>query len=199
MRRPPILILLLLLLPALVACGPGHLGGNEIAFVRDGRFWTIDSDGTNAFEVVPDGLPVIGYGWSPNHQIFAFRTIDSSFANAAAARYIAGNPITGLTGDIPGVLNTVGIDGGFPIPITLSELAIHHSNAWWNPIGNRLLYREEATATTQNPGTVSWWVSQDDQPDGIARKPLLDTFSIPSISAGNSMAIVLPGQGAFTT
>ncbi len=199
MRRQRILILLLLLLPALAACGPGHLGGNEIAFVRDGHLWTIDPDGTNAFEVVSDGPPVIGYGWSPNHQIFAFRTLDSSFANTAAARHIAGNPITGLTGDIPGVLNTVGIDGGFPIPITLSELGIQHSNAWWNPIGNRLLYREEATATTQNPGAVSWWVSQDDQPDGIARKPLLDTFSIPSISASNSMAIGNTGRGVFTS
>lgn len=199
MRRQPIIILLLLLLPALAACGPGHLGGNEIAFVRDGHLWTIDPDGTNAFEVVSDGPPVIGYGWSPNHQIFAFRTLDSSFVNSAAARrYIASNPITGLTGDIPGVLNTVGIDGGYPIPITLSEPGIQHSNAWWNPTGNRLLYREEAAATTQNPAAVSWWVSQNDQPDGIARKPLLDTFSIPSISASNS-AIGNTGEGVFTT
>src|SRR5258708_40319182 len=140
MRRQPIIILLLLLLAALVACGPGHLGGNEIAFVRDGHLWTIDPDGTNAFEVVSDGPAVIGYGWSANHQIFAFRTLDSSFANAAAARHITGNPITGLTGDIPRPLNTLGIDGRLPIPITLSELRIQHSNASRNPIANPLLY-----------------------------------------------------------
>src|SRR5258708_13017502 len=121
MRRQPIIILLLLLLPALVACGPGHLGGNEIAFVRDGRLWTIDPDGTNAFEVVSDGPPVIGYGWSPNHQIFAFRTLDSSFANAAAARHIAGNPIPDLTADIPSLLNTPRLPRASPIPITPSE------------------------------------------------------------------------------
>src|SRR5260370_7010151 len=110
MRRHCILILFVTLLPALAACGPGHLGGNEIAFVRDGHLWTIDPDGTNAFEVVSDSPPVIGYGWSPNHQIFAFRTLDSSFANTAAARHIAGNPITGLPATIPGVLNPLPLD-----------------------------------------------------------------------------------------
>src|SRR5258706_16372315 len=107
LKRQRTIALLLLLITGLASCSPGHLGGNEIAFVRDGHLWTIDPDGTNAFEVVSDSPPVIGYGWSPNHQIFAFRTLDSSFANTAAARHIAGNPITGLTGDIPGVLNTV--------------------------------------------------------------------------------------------
>ncbi len=199
MRGRRIFILLLLLLTALAACSPGHLGGNEIAFVRDGHLWTIDPDGANAFEVVSGDPPVIGYAWSPNHQIFVFRTLDSSFANTAAGRHIASNPITGLVGDVPGFLNTVGIDGGSPIPITFSSPDIQRSNAWWNSTGNRLLYREEPVAATQNPGTVSWWVSQDDQPDGIARKSLPHTFSIPSFSDDNSMAIGNSQQGIFTT
>src|SRR5258708_31008964 len=81
----------------------------------------------------------------------------------------------------------------------VAGLGVQKGKAWWNPIGNRLLYREEATATTQNPGMISWCVSQDDQTDGIARKSLLDTFSIPSISASNSTAIGNTGQGVFTT
>lgn len=194
MRRQRI-IMLLLLLPALASCSPGHLGGNEIAFVRDGHLWTIDPDGANAFEVVADGPPVIGYGWSPDHQIFVFRTLDSSLAS----RHIAANLVTGLTADVASGLNTVGIDGGSPIPIIPSIPGIQHSNAWWNPTGNRLLYREEAAATIQTPGTVSWWVSQNDQPEGIARKSLPATFSIPSISVNNSMAIGNSGQGIFTT
>ena len=199
MKREPTIILLLLLMISLASCSPGHLGGNEIAFVRDGHLWTIDPDGANAFEVVSDGPPVIGYGWSPNHQILVFRTLDSSFANTAAGRHVTANPLTGLTADVPSVLNTVGIDGGSPIPIIFSSPDLQYSNAWWNPTGNRLFYREETTAPGQNPGTVSWWVSQNDQPEGIARKLLPFTFSIPSLSAGNSLAIGNSEQGIFTT
>ncbi len=196
MRRQRISMLLLLLLAAaLASCSPGHLGGTEIAFVRDGHLWTIDPDGANAFEVAADGPPVIGYGWSPDHHILVFRTLDSSLVS----RHRATNSVTGLTGDVPSGLNTVGIDGGVPIPIIPSIPGIQHSNAWWNPTGNRLLYREEPTATTQTPGTVSWWVSQNDQPEGIARKSLPATFSIPSISVIDSMAIGNSAQGIFTT
>jgi hypothetical protein len=199
-KRQHIIILLSLLLSSILAsCSPGHLGSNEIAFVRDGHLWTIDPDGSNAFEVVADNAAVIGYGWSPNHQILAFRTLDSNFAKTAAGRHLAGNPVTGLTSDVPSVLNTVGIDGGTSIPIALSSSDTQHSNAWWNPTGNRLLYREEAPAPIQNPGTQSWWVSQNDQPLGIARILLPYTFSIPSISANKSLAIGNSSQGVFTT
>jgi hypothetical protein len=198
-RRFSIILLALVLLSILVSCSPGHLGSSEIAFVRDGHLWTIDPDGSNAFEVIADNATVIGYGWSPDHQIFTFRTLDGNFAKSAAGRHLAGNPVTGLTSDVPSVLNTVSIDGGTPIPIALSSSDLQHSNAWWNPTGNRLLYREEATAPIQNPGTQSWWVSQNDQPLGIARQLLPYTFSIPSISASNSLTIGNSSQGVFTT
>jgi hypothetical protein len=199
MRRHRIILLLLLILAGLASCSSGHLGGNEIAFLRDGHLWTIDPDGTNAFEVVSDSPAVIGYGWSPNHQIFVFRTLDSNYATTSAARYLVGDPISGLIGDLPGTLNTVGIDGGSPIPITLSSSNLQRSNAWWNPTGNRLLYREETAASRQNPGTVSWWISQNDQPEQIARKFLPYTFSIPSLSENKSQAIGNSEQGVFTT
>lgn len=197
-RQYTIILISLLLSSMLASCSPGHLGSNEIAFVRDGHLWTIDPDGSNAFEVFADNVAVIGYGWSPNHQIFTFRTLDGNFAKTAAGRHLAVNQITGLTGDVPSVLNTVGIDGGTPIPIALSSSDIQHSNAWWNSTGNRLLYREEATASVQNPGTQSWWISQNDQPSGIARILLPYTFSIPSISADNPMAIGNASRGVFT-
>src|SRR5438128_1397357 len=164
--------LLLLLLMGLAACSPGHLGSNEIAFVRDGHLWTIDPDGANAFEAVSGSDPVIGYAWSPDHHIFVFRTLDSNFAKSTAGKHIITNPITGMPGDLPSTLNTVGIDGGSPIPIIFASSDISRSNAWWNTGGNRLLYREEPLANDQNPLAVSWWVSQNDQPGGIARKSL---------------------------
>ena len=193
------LIILSLLLSSLAACSPGHSGGNEIAFLRGGNLWTIDPDGSNIFEVVADDTPVVGYGWSPNHHIFVFRTIDENFARTAAAKQVNSDPITGLIGDLPTSLNTVGIDGGSPIPLILSSSDILYSNAWWNSRGNRLLYREELASTTHNPATVLWHVSQNDQPAGIARKNLPDSFSIPSLASLDSMAIGNSEQGVFTT
>jgi len=192
------LIVFPLLMILLSSCSPGHLGGNEIAFVRDGQLWTIDPDGANAFDVISNGTPVIGYEWSPDHRSLAFRTLDSNFAETAAGRHLTSNSVTGLTNDVPSVLNTIGIDGGTPIPIATSSADIQHSNAWWNPTGNRLLYREEITTQIQNPGTQSWWVSQNDQPLDIARKLLPYTYSIPSLST-NNLAIGNSSQGVFST
>lgn len=199
MRQLRLISLLLLLLAGLAACSPGHLGSNEIAFIRDGHLWTSDPDGANAFEVVSDGPPVIGYGWSPTHQLLVFRVLDSNFASTPVGKHLRINPLTGLPGDLPSELNTISIDGGTPIPILFSSSANRYSNAWWNPTGNRLLYRQEAATTQQPPETVSWWISQNDQPGGIARKALPNSFSIPSLSADTSMAIGNSEEGVFTT
>ena len=193
-----LLLVFLLIAVFLSACSPGHIGGNEISFVRDGHLWTIDPDGANAFEVTSNSTPVIGYAWSPDHRIFAFRTLDSNFSKTAIGQHVTTNPVTGLTNDVPSVINTIGIDGGTPIPIAVSSADIQHSNAWWNPTGNRLLYREESTTVIQNAGTQSWWISQNDQPLDIARKLLPYSYSIPSLSS-NGMAIGNSSQGMFTT
>jgi hypothetical protein len=193
------LLILSLLLADLAACSPGHVGSNEIAFLRDGHLWTIDPDGANAFEVAAGDMPVVGYGWSPDHRMLVFRTLDGKFASTPAAKHISSDPITGLIGDLPGDLNTIGLDGGSPIPLTLSRSDVQYSNAWWNNTGTRLLYREELTSTIYNPDTVHWWISQNDQPAGIARKPLPDSFSIPSLAPVDSMTIGNSIQGLFTT
>src|SRR5260370_10118196 len=193
------LIILSLLLADLEACSPGHVGSNEIAFLRDGHLWTIDPDGANAFEVAAGDTPGVGYGWSPDHRMLVFRTLDGTFASTPAAKKISSDPITGLIGDLPGDLNTIGLDGGSPIPITLSRSDVQYSNAWWNNTGTRLLYREELISTTYNPDTVHWWISQNDRPARLARKPLPDSFSIPSLAPVDSMTIGNSRQGLFTT
>lgn len=198
MHKRLLLLIFLLFAVLLSSCSPGHSGNNEISFVRDGHLWTIDPDGANAFEVTPNTTQVIGYTWSPDHRIFVFRTFDSSNSKNTTARHVTSNPITGLTNDTPGVINTIGIDGGTPIPIAISSAGIQHSNAWWNPTGNRLLYREESTTAIQNPGTQSWWISQNDQPLDIARKLLPYSYSIPSLSSSN-MAIGNSSMGLFAT
>jgi hypothetical protein len=198
-RLTIILLLFLLLTSVIAACSPGHVGGNEIAFVRDGHIWTIDPDGANAYEIVSQSTPVVGYSWSPNHHILSFRTLDESFAKTAAANHLPGNPITQLPGDVPSTLNTVGIDGGSPIPILFSDSSTAYSNAWWDAHGNHLLYREESVSPPPYPDSVLWWVAQSDQPGGIARKLLPGSFSIPSLSIENQMAIGNSRTGLFTT
>ena len=194
-----ICLLLFLIASGLAACSPGHVGGNEIAFVRDGHIWTIDPDGANAYEIVSQSTPVVGYSWSPNHQLLTFRTLDESFAKTAAAQHLPGNSITQLPGDVPSTLNTVGIDGGSSIPIIYSDPSVAYSNAWWDADGGRLLYREESISPPPDPASVLWWVAQSDQPGGIARKALPNSFSIPSLSTNNHMAIGNSQVGMFTT
>lgn len=193
-----ILIVLMLLLPVMASCSPGHSGGNEIAFLRNGQLWTIDPDGANAFAIAGNNAPVLGYSWSPTHQILSFRAIDSTFASTSAGKHLNFDPLTGLTGDTPSSLNTIGIDGGVPIPIIPANSGIQYSNAWWNNTGDRLLYRQSYTGN-HNPATVQWWASQSDQPEGIARKLLPNSFSIPSLSSSNSMAIGNSLRGLFTS
>ncbi|HEV7237292.1 MAG TPA: hypothetical protein VGN15_13985, partial [Ktedonobacteraceae bacterium] len=89
MKRQRLFLLYLLLCIYLAACSPGHQGANEIAFVRDGHLWTIDPNGANAFEVVSDKAPVIGYAWSPDHQIFVFRELDSSYVSTPAGKNLS--------------------------------------------------------------------------------------------------------------
>ncbi len=201
MKRKRVILLWLLLLSSITACSPGHLGSNEIAFLRNGQLWTIDPDGANAFAVVANAPEVVSYGWSPNHQLLTFRTLDPDFAKTAAGKHIARDPVSELTGDLPGTLNTISIDGGMPIPIIFSSPDVRFSAAWWSATGNRLIYRETPTASTSvpPPGSALWWVSQNDQPGGIARKLLPSTFSIPSIDASSSMAIENSQNGMFTT
>lgn len=199
MKRQRLFLLFLLLCIYLAACSPGHLGGNEVAFVRDGHLWTIDPNGANAFEVVSSTAPVIGYAWSPDHQMFVYRELDNHFASTPAGKHLQSNQLTGLPGDLPATLNVVSIDGGMSILIIGSNSTIQHSNAWWNSSGKRLLYRETSTTKDLLPQDASWYVSQNDQPDGIARKSLPSTYSIPSFNSDSSMAIGNSRQGLFST
>src|SRR5260370_33853679 len=90
------LIILSLLLADLAACSPGHVGSNEIAFLRDGHLWTIDPDGANAFEVAAGDTPVVGYGWTPDHRMLVFRTFDGTFTSTPAAQKMSSQPMTVL-------------------------------------------------------------------------------------------------------
>ncbi len=201
MRQQRILLLLLLVYTGLASCSPGHLGSNVVAFIRDGQLWTSDPDGANAFEVVAQDNPVVGYTWSPTHQILSYRSLDPDFAKTSAAKHLSSNSITGLITDAPSTLNTIGVDGGTPISIAFSSPDVRYSNASWNTNGTRLLYRETATSFSGNPSHVNWWISQNDQPGGIAIKSLPGSYSIPSLSyvTQQYQALGNSSDGLFTT
>lgn len=186
----------------LAACSPGHLGNNVIAFIRNGQLWTIDPDGANAFAVVAQQPAVISYAWSPDHHLLTFRQLDPDFAKTATASTIGSNPVTGQMGDLPSSANTIGVDGGSPITIAFSSPDISYSAAQWSPSGTRLLYRQTSSITAStNPLNVHWWISQNDQPGGIAIKSFPNSYSIPSISydANNYMIAGNSQRGIFTT
>lgn len=199
MKVRRILLLLLSLLITLAACSPGHSGSNEIAFLRNGQLWTIDPDGANALAIVSTGPPVVGYNWSPTHQFLAFRTLDDTFANTPAAKQLNSNLVNGQVGDIPGSMNTLGIDGGTPIPTAFSSPDIRYSNAIWNANGTRLLYRQTGKANPPSPTEASWIVAQNDQPGGIAAKLLPPAYTIPSFSYDTQKIAAISSFGIFTT
>lgn len=197
-KRNSLLLLLLLIMPALLSCGSGHLGSNEIAFIRNGQLWTIDPNGNNAFAIVTGTTPVVGYAWSPTHQILGYRSLDTTFAALPAAKQLSTNQLTGAFDDLPSTMNTIGIDGGTPIPIMLSSPDTLYSNPLWNPTGTRLLYRQETKGVPYAPKNVLWWVSQNDQPVGIAAKTLPRSYAIPSLSGYSLTAIGNSEKGIFT-
>ncbi len=201
MKQQSLVILLFLLLNSLTACSPGHLGSTVIAFIRNGHLWTIDPNGANAFEIVAQNTPVVGYSWSPTHQILAFRTLDADFAKTSAAKHLIGQPMTGLTKDTPSVENTIGVDGGTPIPIAFSSSTTSYSNAIWNTNGTRLLYRQTVQGAQDHPPIPQWFISQSDQPGGIALKSLPASYSIPSFSYLSQHPLVLGNNehGIFIT
>ncbi len=65
--------------------------GKRIAFLRAGKLWTMNPDGTDAKVVVNDGQ-VLDYDWSPDAHWFVYARLDGSFASEL---YIV--PATGPT------------------------------------------------------------------------------------------------------
>ncbi len=196
-QRRVFLLLLFVLTSLMTSCSAGHLGSNELAFIRSGHLWTIDPNGANAFELVAQDTPVIDYSWSPTHQILVFRTLDPSFAKTFASHQLTTNTITGQVEDSPSTINTIGVDGGSPIPIMFSSSDVQYSNPVWNASGTRLLYRQGPTAT-QLASKTFWWASQNDQPGGIAAKLLPSSDARFSPSYIDSSAIGITKKGIFT-
>jgi hypothetical protein len=166
---------------ALAACAP-HAGGDEIAYLRDGRLWTVNPDGSGALAIGGGG--VVGFAWSPDHHQVVFR-----YGTRAAAP-----SAEGAAPDAPSLLAVVGIDGGTPVTISPEGAGFARSDAWWDANGNRLLYREGfVRAPGQEPLAPVYILSQADQPAGIARRVLQNVAEIPAmLPDGSQIAVVDP-------
>lgn len=201
MKQLRIGLVALLLCLELVACAPGHSGTTVISFLRDGQLWTIDPDGANAFETVAPPTSVVSDAWSPDHHLLTFRTLDADFAKTEQAKHLVVQSPSGVIGDLPSTLNTVGVDGGTPIEIAFSNPVIDYNNPQWNSNGSRLIYRQTPKNFAANPSNAQWWIAQNDQPGGIAAKPFTGTFSIPSISYNPQNYLIAANgtNGIFTT
>lgn len=174
------LLLLVCMVPLLASCGL-HSGANVIAFLRDGALWTIQSDGSSPMLVVPSGVD--GFAWSPDHHQLVFRFGSHAFPRPPQSAL--GAP------DAPSDLAIVSVNGGTSLQITPQTSGALRSDAWWNPGGTRLVYRERLNASNAPPTYV---VSQADQPVGIARKPVYGA-AIPVLSPDGKQVATVDGAG----
>ena len=182
MSLPP-LALALALLSALLAGCAFHPGEQQIAWQSGSQLWVANPDGSNARQIAP--REIAGYAWSPDHHELTFRY------SAAAKPPPAGAPWAAP--ETPSEIAVVSISGGQATQITPSGGGQVRSDAWWNPHGNRLLYRE------YSPGAALaaiYYDSQNDQPIGIARKVVLNAATLPTLSPDGMRVAVIDPDGA---
>ncbi len=143
----------------------------------------MEPDGTNARSLTSGDITSLA--WSPDHHQLLFRQLAGRTAFPSPTQT---SPVPDATA---GVL-IIGINGGTPLPLTRDDTTTLRSDGWWNPEGNRLIYRQEFSLS---PSSVSYVVSQNDQPAGIASKPLLNDASLPVLSSDGHQVAVLDPSG----
>jgi hypothetical protein len=186
-QRAGVAVALLALSMVMAACQAGQNGGDALGFIRGGALWRVQPDGSGLYQITPG--TVIGFAWSPDHHQLVARYAAITPAPAAAPFYPNTVP------DAPAALGVVSIDGGNILPITPSGTIPVRSDAWWDANGNRLFYRESGD------GRVQWILSQADQPNGIARKPLGASLATPMAPLGGDVPTSAPdgSQVAWVT
>ncbi len=182
-RRGLAPLLALALLSALLAGCAIHPGGEQIAWQVGDQLWVANPDGSNARQIAPQ--EVAGYAWSPDHHELTFRFSASASPPPAGAPWAA--PET------PSEIAVVSISGGQATQITPTGGGLVRSDAWWNPNGNRLLYREYGSGAAL---AAVYFDSQNDQPVGIARKVVLDAAALPTLSPDGMRVAVIDPSGA---
>lgn len=171
------------LVAALLAGCAIHPGAAQIAYLRGDQLWVVNPDGSDPRQLAP--RDIISFSWSPDHHELVFRYHAGAGVAVSGAMWAPAEGVSELA--------VTSISGGQPTQITPSSQTLARSDAWWDPQGNRLLYREYIP----NAGSMIapiYIESQNDQPVGIARKVMIGAATLPTLSAdGARVAVIDPG------
>ncbi len=184
----PVTLLSALALTTLAGCG-FHPGGDQIAYLLGDQLWVANPDGSDPRQLTP--RQTVSLAWSPDHHELVFRYGPGAGEIPPAGATWA--PAEGIS-----ELGVTSISGGSPLQITPTASganALARSDAWWDPQGNRLLYREY----TPGAGGIAavYFESQNDQPVGIARKPVIAAATLPTLSPDGAQVAVIDPDGAL--
>jgi tricorn protease len=97
--------------------------GKRVSFLRAGKLWTMNPDGTDAKVIVGQTM-VIDYEWSPDSKWLCYARLDGSFASEL---YIV--PATGATAADPAR--------------NITHYATFNAGVTWSKTGNRLAFLSE--------------------------------------------------------
>lgn len=181
--RPLAALLALAAVLALLAGCDFHSGGDQIAWLTGDQLWVANPDGSSPRQLAP--RTVAGFAWSPDHRELVFRY--NGFTNPPPAGAVWASV------ENPSQLAVVSISGGSATDITPPANGQSRSDGWWDPQGNRLLYREYGSAG--GASAAVYYDSQDDQPIGIARKVVLGSISIPTLAPDGMRVAVIDPDG----
>jgi tricorn protease len=156
--------------------------GKRIAFVRAGKLWTMNADGSDQKLVVNEGQ-VIDYEWSPNGKWICFARLDGNFASEL---YIV--PSTGGT------------------PRNITRYATYNTGVTWSQDGKKIAFLSERrrsqglfVMSLQRPAVASAPSSDDIDWDDIhlrVEQPVPLFTEEGAISPdGSKIAFRAPGPG----
>ncbi|HEX6123043.1 MAG TPA: LpqB family beta-propeller domain-containing protein [Ktedonobacterales bacterium] len=172
---------------ALAGCGL-HPGGQQIALLRAGQLIALNPDGSNPRTLASGGI--VSFAWSPDHQRLVYREATGSAGDLAPTTTVGAL-------EAAGGLVVTSINGGRGVRITPDASDLAWSDAWWNVQGNRLLYRQEFADVEADAAAPVYVLSQDDQPAGIARKPLYGAAGLPAVAPDGSQVAYIDASGTL--
>lgn len=161
-------------------------GGDTIAFLRGKTLWAINPDGSGLRPLAQGNI--VSMAWSPDHHQIVYRVSRSPSGVVQSPLTLLGAP------DAPGGLVVASVNGSADaIQISPALAEVMWSDAWWNANGNRLLYRESLNNAAAS--AVTYFVSQADQPVGIARKSVNNNATLPVLSPDGSRIATVDSDG----
>ena len=181
-----VILLIVCLAATLLAGCSVQNGGETIAFLRGKTLWAINPDGSGLRPLAQGNI--VSMAWSPDHHQIVYRVSRSPSGVVQPPLSMLGAP------DAPGGLVVASVNGSADaIQISPAFADVTWSDAWWTANGNRLIYRESLNSAASSAAT--YFVSQADQPVGIARKPVMGNVGLPALSADGSRIATIDSNG----